>query len=423
MNKNLNDIIPPSRRRMLEGAENVPAYPANDDLPPVSDRPTYQRPMPSPRGGKRFPYATAAVALVVIAVSVGALFAFSGAKVSVQATENATSVTGEFIATLSEGLLPFEMVSVEKVTSVSVPSEGTETVTQAAQGTITITNQQDAPQQLIKNTRFQTPDGLIFRIRDSVTVPAAKNGTPGTLETTVYADAAGENYNIGPSSFTLPGLSGSATFTLVTAKSSAAMRGGFNGPRPSVGQATRDAKAAEVRAKLTPEIEEELAAAVPEGYVLIPGASRITYETQPDQAGAGGTVEISEKASAVAIVFPKEALAQNIAYQVVGSYSGQPVTLKDASGLTVTPVGDLPAVGATEFAFSLAGNTTILWKVDTSKIAAAVAGKNRDSAETILSGFPEVEKATLVLRPFWKTSFPADPSKIDVTVDNSPSAP
>lgn len=417
MQKNLNDIIPPSRRRaMSAGTEDAPSYaPPTAPMPP--ERPAYGRRGPAqPR--RSFPIATAAIALGVIALSAAALFLFSGAEVAVTATENQTTVSGDFIATGSAGELPFEVISIEKIATVSVPSEGTENVNQAAQGTITIENRQDTPQQLIARTRFETPDGLIFRIRDSVTVPAATNGTPGRLDTTAYADATGENYNVGPTTFTLPGLQGTATFNLVTARSSEAMRGGFAGQRASVRQGTRDAKASELRTRLAPEIERELAAAVPAGYVLVPGASRVTYEDQPDGAVTGGNVELSMKAIATAVIFPSDALAKAIAYQVVGVYSGQPVVLTDASGLTLSPVGDIPAPGATEFAFSLSGSTRILWQVDPAKIASAVAGKSRASAETVLSGFPEVERAALVLRPFWNMSFPADPAKIKVTVEN-----
>ena len=411
MQKNLNDIIPPSRRRHTGEDMVVPTTPV--------ERPTYTRPQKPRKPSRSFPMGTAIVAGIVILISIGALFAFSGAVVNITATENRTLVSGEFLATGSGGDLPFEVLTVEKVASVSVPSEGTETVNQSAQGTITITNTQDVAQQLIKNTRFETPDGLIFRVRDSITVPKAVNGTPGSLEATVYADAAGESYNVGPTTFTLPGLAGGATFTQVTASSKEAMKGGFAGPRPSVSAATREGKAAELRATLSTDITKALEKAIPEGYVLIPGASKVVYEPQPDTAGAGGNVDIAEKAIATAVVFPSSALASAIAYQVIGSYTGQDVILGETADLTLTPVGDIPVPGTTEFAFALAGNTFIHWMIDESKIAAAVAGKSRSLAETALSGFPEVDRASLVLRPFWKSSFPSDPAKIQVSVENA----
>lgn len=403
----------------MQGTENVPSY-----TPPVekegmqmpSARPQYERPLPPRKIGRKFPVGTAIIALIVIAVSVGALVVFSGAKVTVTPSTNVSYVTGDFIATVSGGDLPFEFVTVEKTATASVASEGTETVNQPAQGTITILNKQATPQQLIKNTRFETPDGLIFRIHESVTVPAARGDVPGELAITAYADASGDTYNVGPTTFTLPGLAGGALFTQVTARSDAPMSGGFSGTRASVGQTTRDAQMAELRAALAPQIEEAIMTAAPEGYVLIGGASTVSYVTQPDGVASGGNVELSEKAVATAIVFPKTALAKAIALQVVGAYAGQPVTLTDVSGLTLTPVGDLPSPGAQEFAFSLAGNVTIEWIVEEDKIAGAVAGKTRNSAEVVLTGFPEVDSAVLVLRPFWANTFPQDPAKVTVEV-------
>ncbi len=418
MNKNLNDIIPPSRRRALEGTDS----PSFSTTPPPSrpePRPAYERPVP-PRSGRAFPYGTALAALVVVGLSVGALIAFSGAKVNIVPAMSTSQINGDFISTLSGGDLPFEVITVEKIASVSVESEGTETVNQPAQGTITIMNKQETPQQLIKNTRFQTPDGLVFRIRDSVTVPASKNGTPGALKTNVYADAAGEQYNVGPTSFTIPGLKGGKSFELVTGVSEEGMKGGFSGPRPSIGQAARDAKTADLRASLEPDIRKALDEKIPDGYVLLAGASAIAYSPEPDTAATGGKVSLSEKATASAVVFPEAALARSIAYQAVGAYTGQPVELSGEEGLTLAPVGDLPNAGTAEFAFSLSGSTTIVWSVDTAKIAGAVSGKNRTAAQGILAGFPEVESAQLILRPFWATSFPQDPAKITVSVENNP---
>ena len=414
MNKNLNDIIPPSRRRAIEGS-TAPSYESES---PAAERPRYTRPSAT-RTRMSFPFGTAIAALVVIALSIGALFAFSGAKVTIQPAMNTATVSGDFISTLSGGDLPFEVVTVEKIATAQADSEGTETVNQSAQGTITIMNKQDAPQQLIKNTRFETPAGLIFRIRDSVTVPAQKNGTPGALKVAAYADASGEQYNVGPTSFTVPGLKGGASFELVTAVSDEAMKGGFAGPRPSVSQATRDAKAATLRTELGPDIQKALEEKIPAGYVLLKGASILAYTSEPDTAAAGGNVTISEKATATAVIFPEEALARAIAYQVAGSYSGQPVMLDGETGLTLAPIGDIPTTGTAEFPFSLNGTVTIVWSVDTAKIAGAVSGKSRDAAEGILSGFPEVENAQLVLRPFWSSTFPQDPTKITVTVDET----
>lgn len=436
MQKNLNDIIPPSRRRTM-GDEMSPApmppapAPEMPQVPTMTEPPRMPPPPPSmpsrhefSRAPKRFPMGTLIVALLVVAGSVGALFVFSGAKVEVTPTMNPVSVSGTFSATRTEGELPFELVTVEKTVTASVDAESTENVTQSAQGTITVSNMQDAPQALIKNTRFETADGLIFRIRDSITVPAARNGEPGTLSVTVYADEAGERYNIPATTFTLPGLKSSPDlYTKVNARSTEAMKGGFSGARPTLTEATKEAELAKLQTSLDGQLRSEVMSQVREGYVLVPGATAVQFEEQPDTAGAGNTVELSMRGVIRGVIFPEEMIARTIAYQSVGTYSGQPLRFESLEGLQLAPAeGLIPTEGETAFSFTLTGSSNLVWKVDPAKVKAAVAGKSREQAEVALQGFPEVESALLVLKPFWVGSFPADPEKIKFEVKGEEAA-
>ncbi|MBD3330237.1 hypothetical protein GF354_01755, partial [Candidatus Peregrinibacteria bacterium] len=82
-----------------------------------------------------------------------------------------------------------------------------------ASGKITIINTTPNTWPLIARTRFQTNEGIVFRIKEGVTVPAATSTGPGKLEAYVIADitdengeVVGERGNIGPSKFFLPGL-------------------------------------------------------------------------------------------------------------------------------------------------------------------------------------------------------------------------
>ncbi len=398
---------------------DLPARPM--DAPAAYERPSPMTPVPPARRSKfsmgsrsGFPYGTALIALVVVLISAGVLYAFSGAKVSIVPVMNPATIMSDFSATLNQGELPFQVVGVEKTVSVSVPAESTVTANDPASGKITIINKQAAPQALIKNTRFATSAGLVYRIHDSVSIPAG-----GNISVSVYADEPGDKYNIGPSTFTVPGLKGSKAFDLVTAVSDKAMTGGFSGTRPSVAQATKDKEYANLQATLTTELEKDLAAKVPAGYVLVPGASFPSYTPVPDTAGASGTVALSETGSITAVLFPEEALARAIATKAIGTYTGQPVTLSDVSQLLVKPVESSIAPDASTFAFNLSGSTTVVWVVDAEKIAATVASKTRESAELALRSFPEVDRATLVLKPFWARTFPADPAKIKVTVQGA----
>lgn len=408
MPKTLNDIIPPSRRReVTEHADGPSSRPV---------RP--QHPLQVPR--RRMPWGTIFVALLVVGLSAAILFIFSRAEVTVSKKSTTVTVDAVLSATPSGGSLTYEVVFVERVLGEALPAEGTETVEVPAQGTITIYNEQTAAQTLIKNTRFESPEGLIYRIRESVTVPAAKGGTPGSITATVYADEAGPKYNIGATKFTVPGLKGGASYSLVYARSTGDMTGGFSGTRPTVSKAAADAKRQEVRGLLSAELNEALVAEVPEGYVLLSGATRTAYESLPDVATAG-SVEVREKGVVRAVVFKQGELAAAVAEKMVGQYQGEPISFKDTKDLTMMfGTDDKPWDPAyTMLSFSITGQTTLVWDIITEKIASAVAGKTREAAQVILTGggFPEVGGARLVLRPFWRSTFPLDTSSIKVVVE------
>jgi|CXWL01.1.fsa_nt_gi hypothetical protein len=413
---NITDIIPPSRRRAMDMEMNAGKEMPDLESPPPP-RPLQDRPVLPPRplrSARTFPYGTAVFTLLVIVVAGVVLYKFGGAKVTITPTENDATITGDFTATLSGGSLPFEIITVEKTAGTPLKSEGTEVANEPAQGSIVIENAQPTPQTLIKNTRFETSDGLIFRIHDSVTIPAGSVSSPGKLSVIAYADAGGDSYNVGPTNFTVPGLKGSKAFTLVTAKSSSPMTGGFSGTRATVSQAIRETQATKNKEALETSLKEGLAEKIPSGYVLVPGATFTTYSDIPDQIEKD-MVTVSLKGTATAIVFPQSALAKAIADKSVGSYGGEPISITDASRLALAPTVGLPAAGETSFAFSLSGNATLVWDIDPAKISSGVAGKSRDAAQTVISTFPEVASATLLVRPFWKTTFPEDPKDITIS--------
>ena len=420
MPKTIDDIIPPSRRRMMDSMERAPITP----IPPAPNNSTPLPPMNPPqspshikiRVGKSFPYGTALIVLVVVVVCAGALYAFAGAQVKITPATLTTNVSGDFTATNGSGDLPYVVVSVTKTASAVVPAESTLTANDSAQGTITISNAQKTPQTLINNTRFATPEGLIFRIHSPVTIPAASANGPGTVTVSVFADQPGVNYNVNPTTFTVPGLQGGSSYTLVTAKSNAAMTGGFSGTRPAVSQATDDSHHASLQSSLATQMQSALSSKVPAGYVIVPGAMQTTYQALSDTASST-SVAITEQGTAVAVALPTEALAKAIAFKQAGTYSGEPVSLASVNTLSLTPdATSTDPSSASTYSFKLSGNATIIWNIDGSKIAGAVAGKTRNSAQSILAGFPEVDRATLILRPFWSDTFPQDPSHIHVTV-------
>ncbi|HET9641749.1 MAG TPA: hypothetical protein VFP46_02800 [Candidatus Paceibacterota bacterium] len=395
--RTVNDIVPPSRRK--------------EDL---SSEPLRIREKPP-----RFPYATLVVALAVILGAIGALFYFSSAKVEVTPNTISAAVQSTFTSTSGTGDLPFQVITAQKIASQAVKSSGTKLVNSYASGSITIMNTQAKAQTLIANTRFATPEGLIFRIHSTVTVPAGTTAKPGTAAARVYADKAGPAYNVAATTFTIPGFAGTPLATKVFAKSSSAMTGGASGQQPVIDPSTEAQTRAALKTALAPDLESALKGQVPEGYVLLPGAATTTYDELSSDAATTGQVEVKEQGTVTAVVFPNAALAKAIAASVAGfGYQGEAMTLTSTAELTLVPTDGIPTTDSNSFAFTLAGTAPLMYTVDPTRIAAAVSGKTRQAAEVALTNYPEVKRAIIILRPFWRQTFPQDPAQISVVIDS-----
>lgn len=90
-----------------------------------------------------------------------------------------------------------------------------------ATGEVIIINNSAQNQVLVANTRLLSPENLLFRLKNKVMVPAYQK-----IKTTVRADKPGPEYEIGPTKFTIPGLS-PILQTKIYAESKEPMTGGL----------------------------------------------------------------------------------------------------------------------------------------------------------------------------------------------------
>jgi hypothetical protein len=97
-----------------------------------------------------------------------------------------------------------------------------------------------------------------------------------------------------------------------------------------------------------------------------------------------------------------------------------PVTLIGGTGYGAQPTNSTPVVlGTDPVDFSLVGSAQILWSIDTSALAKALAGRDQSVFQTVIGGFPGIEAARARIEPFWNNSFPSDPSKINIVIQGT----
>mgnify|MGYP001571696970 FL=1 len=315
--------------------------------------------------------------------------------------------------TAKEGELAFSLIKLAGEKSADVKATGEETVSTKATGQVVIYNEQSSAQQLVKSTRLETPEKKIYRITENVTIPAK-----GSVEVTAVADEPGVAYNIGLTDFTLPGLKGGPKFETVFGRSKTPMEGGFVGVRKKVSKEDL-AKAREtLEGSLKGELLTQASAQVPSDFVLFPDLVQISYELQPIENGSESSAKVTIKADLNAVIIKRVDMALYLSNQKLKSKEmGNQFDFPDLSNLKAVFAeagGNL--VGIPTIKISLSGSAKLLAVTNELALSADLAGTKKSEVDNLLKQYPSIKEASAVVRPFWKSSFPNDASKIKIEV-------
>lgn len=382
-----------------------------------------ERPRRRSRGGV---WVAAVFAFLVLAGAAALIF-FSSTSVTIMprthmVTFDASNpLTAYPAASAATGTIPYTVSTQVFEESAAVQATGTENVEEKASGNVTVYNETDRAMRLIKNTRFQTADGLIFRIPASVDIPAQKDGKPGSVEITVFADETGLKFNVPPGQFTLPGLKSSPDYSKIYAKSSTAFSGGFSGERPAVSPTVLESARADIRSRLE-EKARALWQTATEGTVAFPGLVAISYESLPPTNDSGSGVKITERARVTMPEFPEAAFAAALGQAVSADAENANIRIRFSDGAAAQPVGafDAADIGRTSITFALNGRGQLVWQVDAKLLQESLAGREEAAFQPIATGFVAIDTATARIAPFWKHSFPQDASSIKVQISDPP---
>lgn len=372
--------------------------------------------------------AIAAVSFLIFSFSI----VLSGAVVKVTPRQESVSLSEIFTADkrtvdITEEL-PFDIMVISDESSKEVPATGIENVRRKSSGEITIYNSYSSKsQKLVKNTRFESADGKIYRIMKSVVVPGTTVSggkiIPGSVDAIVYADEPGAEYNKDAARFSIPGLKGSPMFEAFKAESKIPISGGFSGEVKKVSDSDRKSAEIEIRKNL----EETLLASVkeqkPEGFVLYGDGVFIDFEAIGDLVSSeedtsGDTATISEKGTITAIIFDEAVLASYIARNIIENFDGSPVKITNIKDLNFNLLSksSIDLNKDTKVSFRLSGDTVIVWVIDEESLREKFAGTPKKDFQKVMGQFLNIKRAEVTIRPFWKKSFPSSLKKIKIEI-------
>ncbi|MDD5589928.1 MAG: hypothetical protein PHQ47_02005 [Candidatus Portnoybacteria bacterium] len=318
--------------------------------------------------------------------------------------------------------IPAQVIRIEQRKAGDFPTTGERQLNEKAKGKITVFNSySSSPQALVETTRFLSSSGKVFRLVKTTTIPGAKieegNIVASQIEVEVEADQPGDDFNIEPSDFTIPGFKGSPKYSAFYGRSSRAMAGGSTEKVKVLTQSDYDDAKKTVLAEIDNNIKQEIINQTPEGFDILEDSIQIQEPEIKSSVEVGGKAEnfnMSIEIIARAFVFSKQdalvLIEKNLADQITEAkeaISGAEFKYKDVSA----------SFDKGQVSFRVEGTQPIAWKINKDEIKNIIMGKTEADVRGILAKRPEVEQAQVFFWPFWVSKIPERAEKIDLTIE------
>ncbi len=345
-------------------------------------------------------------------------FAFSlflsKATVTVKAKTASIEVAKEISATKDgTGGLSYSTITTEDTKEATVAGKGEKEVTEKARGKLIIYNNfSKATQNLVANTRFETPEGLIFRLEKATVVPGQKADSagkliPGSVEVSVIADVAGSKYNIAPSDFTIPGFKNDPKFNAIYARSKVAFAGGMEGKVAVISDEERKIAKESLETELTTSLKEKIKAEIPKEFFLPEGAFTVTVNFSEPIPGEANKATIKATGKIVGYIFNQNQLVNALSEEQIS-----PNAMVAISEGTVEK-GSVKETNGTLNA-KMSGVFSYSFLIDEEKLKEELKGKSKEDVSEFLKTFEGLADAKVVISPFWKGEIPEKVGKIRV---------
>lgn len=436
----VSDIVAVVPRGSVKGVprveESVPAPPAPMPLPKArmrtglftrgkKERPeTLGRTEATP---KRFLKSVAITAIIAV-VFVALMTFLPRAKIALSMEKKNLDFVGTMAtsAAIKENHFARDEVLVRGVTFLekrnitkAYPASGKKYIEQKATGEIVIYNNfSSASQTLVATTRLTTPDGKIYRLNNTVTVPGAESAggklTSSNIRAVVTADKAGEEYNLSPGiKFRIPGFQGSPKYDGFYAELKNSIKGGFVGESSLPSEEDLRSATSDAEKSLEEAIKTQLLFNLPPEVKVLNKAYefKITETKVNEEANESGKFTITAYGETKLIGFRESELVEVIGEGLIGKNSND-FKVEDYEVEYGDPT--LNADGVLGVPIRFKSTWTRIFDID--RFKGEAAGKKQTELQALVFSIPGIQSGEARLWPFWVTRVPKNTSRIMVDV-------
>ena len=319
-------------------------------------------------------------------------------------------------------IIPAQYIEEEKDGSQQFPATGSAANNQKASGTITVYNKYSpaSPITLKVGTHFLSDSGKYFVSLTSITIPAMKGKTAGSVSVKVQAEETGSDYNIKASKFSVPKLAGTAYYYSIWAESTSQMTGGFDKNIKIVTKDNIQTAKVILTKKLLDQAEASLKSKLGADDVLLDGAlSRTVMSASSDEKADSVADNFTEsaKTKVSALVLKKQDLQKFVKNYVSAKLpSGKNLLEKSLTANYNPELVDLEK-GKETIDVTMAFKTYS--DIDQNGLISAFSKKSADEIKNIVEEKygGKVSQVKVDFWPFWVHSAPSNQKRIIVNLN------
>lgn len=379
-------------------------------------------------GERKGGHSKRALVFIAVFVIISAVFAlsklFTGATIYVEPKvfTNNVNLDLNMKRDSSEGL-SFERVNLSASLEKTVSSSGTENVEKKSTGrAILYNNYSTTPQKLLINTRLEDSTGKIYFTDTVATIPGrtTKGGEtiPGSVEVGITAEKAGESYNGAPKDFVFVGFKGTPKEKAFYARGKGDTTGGFVGLAPLVSSEDKAGAESMLEEELKAKLISDVYLQVPSGYIVRESLSFINFSESKIEMKEDSAI-ISLSGTIDAFIIPVDKFALFMAEKNIPNYNGEPVRIENIDSLLISlknkEIIDNPG-SLTSTDINITGDPLFVYAFPKDELIDALVGKKKKDFPSIVSTYPSIASAKVVLTPFFSGTLP---EKEDIVVIES----
>ncbi len=311
-----------------------------------------------------------------------------------------------------EQVIPAKPIEVTKTVTRQVSSTGQGEGGGKAGGDITVTNSLPRNQSLVTQTRFQSPDGRIFRAQSGVVVPAG-----GQTTAHVVADDGGAAGNLpAGTKLSIPGLHAT---TAVSGQVDTALTGGTDSNATTVSKADADRAKQELAAQAAREGIADAKSKLAVGYQLDPkiaATSVLDSSVNPPAGTVAPKFTVSGRVKVTYFTYQaqdfKNVLDPDLNAKVP---AGAELVDQRTETFAATQTSENQLTG------TMTVDTFAATNVSKEKVREAVHGKNPADAKAALESDGQITSVRIALFPFWVLSVPGSLDKFEIHFESGTS--